>query len=40
MHVGARFHRPGEALKEVLKGIVKYIASKIQSLDFEKWGSF
>ncbi len=39
MHVGARFHRPGEALKEVLKSLVKYIASKSQSLDFETWGS-
>jgi len=40
MHVGARFHRPDEALKEVLKGIIKYIASKTQSLDFETWSSF
>ncbi len=39
MHVGVRFHRPGEELEGVLKGILKYIASKSQSLDFETWGS-
>ena len=40
MHVGARFHRPNDALIDVLRGMVKYIASKTQSLDFETWGSF
>ena len=40
MHVGVRFYRPSEALKGFLKGILKYIESKTQSLDFETWGSF
>ncbi len=40
MHVGVRFYQPGEAIKKVLKGILKYLASKSQTLDFETWGSF
>jgi phage FluMu protein Com len=40
LHIGVRFCNSDKSFKGVFKNLMKYISSKTETLDFDKWGSF